>query len=107
MLNTNSNQVVVLTQADLQAILDEQRRMMEDMLKAPRSSDISSDGEAIPTVMCDGVRYLTRKDTAKLLGKSYPTLFRYNRDGILKGIKLGPRSVYYRYDDVRAMMAGA
>ncbi len=104
--NIQNNQLVVLTQTDLQAMLDNQRLMIEEMIQRSKAPDVTNEGEAIHTITCDGERYITRLDTAKLLGKSLPTLFRYNRDGILKGIKMGPRSVYYRYDDVRALMAG-
>ena len=42
---------------------------------------------------------LTRRETKELLGKSYPYLWRLNRQGILKSRKMG-RSVYYYKQDI-------
>ncbi|WP_411898131.1 helix-turn-helix domain-containing protein [Elizabethkingia occulta] len=44
--------------------------------------------------------YYTREETSKLLNVSYPTLFQWNRDGILKARKIGKR-VYYSKEDVK------
>ncbi|MDV2492676.1 DNA-binding protein [Elizabethkingia anophelis] len=44
--------------------------------------------------------YYTREEAAKLLNVSYPTLFQWNRDGILKARKIGKR-VYYSKEDVK------
>jgi excisionase family DNA binding protein len=42
----------------------------------------------------------TREEASKLLNVSYPTLFQWNRDGILKARKIGKR-VYYSKEDVK------
>lgn len=42
---------------------------------------------------------LTRKETMELLGKSYPYLWRLDKQGILRSRKMG-RSVYYFKEDI-------
>ena len=36
----------------------------------------------------------------------FPTLWRWNNEGLLHAIKVGGRKVYYRYDDVLNLMKG-
>ena len=47
-----------------------------------------------------------RKDAAKILDVGFPTLWRWNNEGLLHAIKVGGRKVYYRYDDVLNLMKG-
>jgi len=47
--------------------------------------------------------YLTRKDTAKTLGVSLPTVDAYTKDGILKGYRVGSR-VRYKKHEVEASL---
>lgn len=45
-------------------------------------------------------QFLSRKETAELLKVDFSTLWRWNKSGILKSVKVGPRRVLYKYDDV-------
>lgn len=47
--------------------------------------------------------YLTAKETAKKLGVDLSTLWRWDRSGYLKKIKVG-KSVKYRGSDIRKLM---
>ena len=60
----------------------------------------------INPMMIDGVRFINRKDAAKILDVGFPTLWRWNNEGLLHAIKVGGRKVYYRYDDVLNLMKG-
>lgn len=98
--------MVFMTKEDFENLIKEQVQAMMAVNTAAMPTDISTKGEPVRPLLVNGVKYLTRTDTARLLGKSFPTLFRYNRDGILQSVKMGPRSVYYRYDDVVRMLGG-
>lgn len=63
--------------------------------------------DGITTYTCGGVRYISRQDTARLIGVAPSTLWSWNRTGILTAIKFGNRKVHYRYDDVIALMQGS
>ena len=43
---------------------------------------------------------------AKILDVGFPTLWRWNNEGLLHAIKVGGRKVYYRYDDVLNLLKG-
>jgi excisionase family DNA binding protein len=101
-----ANQLVVVTKADYEAMVHEQAHKEVAALSVPKSSDITCKGEVIKPIMCNGQRFLSRKDTAKMLDVGLPTLWRWNNEGRLKAIKVGGRKVYYRYDDVLAMLKG-
>ena len=60
----------------------------------------------INPMMIDGVRFINRKDAAKILDVGFPTLWRWNNEGLLHAIKVGGRKVYYRYDDVLNLLKG-
>lgn len=106
-MNENlANQLVVVTKADYEAMVHEQAHKEAVALSEPKSSDITSKGEVIKSIMCNGERFLSRKDAAKILDVGLPTLWRWNNEGRLKAIKVGGRKVYYRYDDVLAMLKG-
>lgn len=47
--------------------------------------------------------WLTKKETAKLLGLSYPTITKYTRNGVLKGFRMGS-SIRYKRKDILASM---
>ena len=39
-------------------------------------------------------KYLTRRETSRLIGVSYPTLQKYNKEGSLKPFKVGGKILY-------------
>lgn len=69
------------------------------------SEDVARDGTVIKPFLVGGVKYVTRKEAAALLGIQMPALWRWTKEGKIKNRKLG-RLVYYRYDDVKNMLAG-
>ena len=101
-----ANQFVVVTKADYEALVHELAHKEAAALSEPKSSDITCKGEVIKPIMCNGERFLCRKDAAKVLDVGLPTLWRWDKKGVLKAIKVGARKVYYRYDDVSAMLKG-
>ena len=68
-------------------------------------SEIAATGEVITPYMFDGVKYLTAKQACKLLDVKYPTVWRWNKVGMLPHVKVGGR-VYYHYEDVKNLMNG-
>lgn len=85
-----------------------QRRAAE-ILAAEKSKkpelpvDVTADGTIVRPFLICGVMYLTRKDTATLLGVQLPALWRWNKDGVLTNRKLGNK-VFYAYDEVKSFM---
>ena len=47
---------------------------------------------------------LTRKDIMELFGISLSTVIRWEKQGILKPIKLTPRKVVYRREDIENLL---
>ena len=101
-----ANQLVVVTKADYEAMVHEQAQKEAAALSVPKSTDITCKGEVVKPIMCNGERFLSRKDTAKMLNVVLSTLWHWNNEGRLKAIKVGKRKVYYRYDDVLAILKG-
>ena len=87
-MNENlANQLVVVTKADYEAMVHEQAHKEAVALSEPKSSDITSKGEVIKSIMCNGERFLSRKDAAKILDVGLPTLWRWNNEGLLHAIQ--------------------
>lgn len=85
----NSIQFVQMSVDDLTNLLrktvaEEVSRVVSILSKQERSND---------------PELLTRKETMELLGKSYPYLWRLDKQGILRSRKMG-RSVYYFKEDI-------
>lgn len=102
----SNNQLVIVTKADYDASIREQAHKEALSLMKPQSPDISCKGEIIKPIICNGERFLQRKDVANLLNVKNSTLWRWNNKGTLKNIKVGGRKVLYRYDDILAMLKG-
>jgi len=60
--------------------------------------------EVSSVIEINGERYYTRKETAKLLNVSLPTLTRWKRKGILVPVKISPRKVFYREEDIKKLL---
>ena len=102
----STNQFVVVTKADYEAIVHEQAHKEAAALLMPKSSDITSKGEVIQPIIINGERFLSRKNVAKMLDVDPSTLWRWNNKKQLKAIKMGERKVIYRYNDVLSILKG-
>lgn len=100
-----STQMVFMTKQDFEILLQEQVQAMVEAKTVVAPSDISLKGETIKPLSVNGVKYLSRTDTSKLLNKSFPALWRWNNSGKLTNIKIG-QNVYYRYDDIVKLLEG-
>ena len=67
------------------------------------SEDVAKDGTIIKPFLVGGVKYVTRKEAAALLGIQTPALWRWTKEGRISSRKLG-RKVYYRYDEVAGLI---
>lgn len=106
MYNTiESTQMVFMTKQDFETLLQEQVQAMVEARIVVAPSDISLKGETIKPLLVNGVKYLSRTDTSKLLNKSFPALWRWSNSGKLTNVKLG-QNVYYRYDDIVKLLEG-
>lgn len=105
MVNENSilgNQLVVMSRADLDALVE---KMASSMI-ATRVEDKSTHESDVRPVVYDDERFITREETAKLLHVDYSTLWRWNKLGLLRPNKVGPRRVMYKYSDVLRKLNG-
>ena len=105
MVNENSilgNQLVVMSRADLDALVE---KMASNMI-AMRVEDKSTHESDVRPVVHNDERFITREETAKLLHVDYSTLWRWNKLGLLRPNKVGPRRVMYKYSDVLKKLNG-
>ena len=107
MVNENSilgNQLVVMSRADLDALVEK----MASNIVAMRveAEDKTTRGNDVCPVVHDDERFITREETAKLLHVDYSTLWRWNKLGLLRPNKVGPRRVMYKYSDVLKKLNG-
>ena len=96
-----SNQLVVMSRSDLDTMVNE----MAQKIVATQTKNAQSDCEAWMDVP-EKERFLTRKETARLLHVNYTTLWRWNKQGYLRSRKVGGRHVMYKYSDVMALLNG-
>lgn len=102
--NTLMNPFIVMTKADFEATVI---KMAAQMQPTPAAINNVPAGAVInPKTESDGERYLSRKETADLLKVDFSTLWRWNKSGLLRSKKIGPRRVLYRYDDVMQFING-
>lgn len=105
MVNENSilgNQLVVMSRADLDALVE---KMASNMI-AMRVEDKNTHESDVCPVVHDDERFITREETAKQLHVDYSTLWRWNKLGLLRPNKVGPRRVMYKYSDVLKKLNG-
>lgn len=105
MENSMTNPFIVMIKADLEALVSKMAAQMQQPTPAANNNEAAS-AVINPTVEIDGVLYLSRKETAKLLKVDFSTLWRWNRDDLLRRKKAGPRRVLYKYKDVMALIEG-
>ena len=69
-------------------------------------SDVAPNGQVVTPFLVGGVKYLTRKDAAALLGIDLPALWIWTeKRQVLKKHKVGSH-VYYEYDEVASIIHG-
>ena len=107
MINNNpilGNQLVVMSRADLDALVE---KMASNMIAMRvEAEDKTTRGNDVCPVVHDDERFITREETAKLLHVDYSTLWRWNKLGLLRPNKVGPRRVMYKYSDVLKKLNG-
>ena len=85
------DQYVVISKDDYRMLKEEHALLTKQAAaKASVPENVTLKGEVINPMMIDGVRFINRKDAAK----------------ILDVVKVGGRKVYYRYDDVLNLLKG-
>ena len=94
-----SNQLVVMSRSDLDTMVNE----MAQSIVAAQTKNAQSDCEAWMDVP-EEERFLTRKETARLLHVCLTTLWRWNNEKRLLARKIGGRHVMYKYTDVLALL---
>ncbi len=95
------NQLVVMSRDDLDSLVNE----MAQNIVAIQAMNMQNDSEAGKDAP-EGKRFITRKETARLLHVNYTTLWRWNKQGYLRSRKIGGRHVMYKYSDVMALLNG-
>ena len=94
-----------------QAVEERANARVAEILAAERAkkkeipSDIAPNGEVVTPYLFHGEKYLSSKQACTLLGVKYPSLWRWNKSGILKHLKMGGR-VLYKYADVKNFLNG-
>ena len=96
-----SNQLVVMSRSHLDTMVNE----MAQKIVAAQTKNAQSDCEAWMGVP-EKDRFLTRKETARLLHVCLTTLWRWNNEKRLLARKIGGRYVMYKYTDVMALLNG-
>ena len=94
------NQLVVMSRADLEALIEKMANNMNAM-KVNKSNGYGNN-----SVEENDERFLTREETAKLLHVDFSTLRRWNKQGVLCPNKVGPRRIMYKYVDVLKKLNG-
>ena len=96
------SQLVVMSKADLEALMEEKLTLKANALKV----EVNSTGDGTCLGEKNDERFLTREETAKLLHVDYSTLWRWHKLGLLCPNKVGPRRVMYKYSDVLKKLNG-
>ena len=90
------NQFVVMTKSDFM-----------DMVRETANVYAAAQMQAArPSTSALGAEYLTREETAVMLNVSLPTLWRWNRTGLLSNYKDGEAKVVYLKDEVLNFIKG-
>ena len=103
MVNENSilgNQLVVMSRADLDALVE---KVANNRVANKVEESISDD---VNPNVCDEEHFLIREEVSKLLHVDFSTLWRWNKLQLLCSIKVGPRRVMYKYSDVMKKLNG-
>lgn len=85
-----------------QALLTETMEEVVTRMLAPQVKNKVKDAEAETSHPL----FLTRAETAEMLKVDFTTLWRWNKSGFLRAIKVGVRKVMYKYEDVISVLEG-
>ena len=96
------NQLVVMSRDDLDSLVNE----MAQNIVAVQAKNILQYNSEVGMDAPEEKRFITRKETARLLHVNYTTLWRWNKQGYLRSRKIGGRHVMYKYSDVMALLNG-
>ena len=105
MINDNpilGNQLVVMSRADLDALVEKRASNMIAM----RVEDKNTHESDVCPVVHDDERFITREEAAHILHVNFTTLWRWDKQGHLHSRKIGSRRVVYKYSDVLALLNG-
>jgi len=91
-----NNQVVVMSRADLTALVEELTSRMATSKNEREDEPLEYENE----------RYVTRREACNLLHVDFTTLWRWNKAGLLCCKKVGPRRVMYKYSDIMRLING-
>ena len=87
------NQLVVMSREDFDNLVNE---------AAQTKKNDYSEWLTLP----DGDRFISREEASELLRVDFSTLWRWNKSGLLRCKKVGPRRVKYKYSDVLKKLNG-
>ena len=93
------NQLVVMSREDFDNLVNE---AAQNMVAAQTKKNDYSEWLTIP----DGDRFISREEASELLRVDFSTLWRWNKSGVLRCKKVGPRRVMYKYSDVLKKLNG-
>lgn len=83
------NQLVVMSRADLDVLVE---KMASNLIAMKvEAEDKATRGNDVCPVVYNDECFITREETAKLLHVDFSTLWRWNKLGILRPNKVGPR----------------
>lgn len=87
------NQLIVLSKNDLEVLI---KRAALSITAEQAMHDAENDSDKI----IDGEQYIDRNAAAKLLHVSLYTLWRWDKQGIIRSKKVGGRRILYKYSDI-------
>jgi hypothetical protein len=93
------NQLVVMSREDFDNLVNE---AAQNMVAAQTKRNDYSEWLNLP----DGDRFISREEASELLRVDFSTLWRWNKSGLLRCKKVGPRRVMYKYSDVLKKLNG-
>ena len=91
--STISNQVVVMTRAELDSLVNE-------VAQTAASKSVSTSQKDAGNNNAEAERYVSRTEAAEILHVSTTTLWRWTKQGIVSKKRIGGRRILYKYSDI-------
>lgn len=91
--STISNQVVVLTRAELDSLVNEVAQTAANKSVSTSQRDASNNN-------VEAEHYVSRTEAAEILHVSTTTLWRWTKQGIVSKKRIGGRRILYKYSDI-------